>query len=116
MDFKDSIFQLAKRVSDLKESILTEEATKNAFIMHMAFVILLNLPTNLQLFSDFSNNLPQTIAIIFHFLTKDDVAKCNSLHNIFAESLSPFSHICNFSALFSPKSVFIPQRFRIFAP
>lgn len=33
MDFKDSIFQLAKRVSDLKESILTEEATKNAFIM-----------------------------------------------------------------------------------
>ena len=33
MDFKDSIFQLAKRVTDLKESILTEEATKNAFIM-----------------------------------------------------------------------------------
>ncbi|MBQ7462708.1 MAG: type I restriction enzyme HsdR N-terminal domain-containing protein [Bacteroidaceae bacterium] len=33
MDFKDSIFQLAKRVSALKESIQTEEATKNAFIM-----------------------------------------------------------------------------------
>lgn len=33
MDFKDSIFQLAERVSSLKDSILTEEATKNAFIM-----------------------------------------------------------------------------------
>ena len=33
MDFKDSIFQLAERVSALKESIQTEEATKNAFIM-----------------------------------------------------------------------------------
>ena len=33
MDFKDSILQLADRVSSLKESILTEEATKNAFIM-----------------------------------------------------------------------------------
>lgn len=33
MDFKDSIFQLAERVSTLKESIQTEEATKNAFIM-----------------------------------------------------------------------------------
>ncbi len=33
MDFKDSIFQLANRVSALKESIQTEEATKNAFIM-----------------------------------------------------------------------------------
>lgn len=33
MDFKDSILQLAERVSTLKESIQTEEATKNAFIM-----------------------------------------------------------------------------------
>ena len=33
MDFKDSILQLAERVSALKESIQTEEATKNAFIM-----------------------------------------------------------------------------------
>ena len=33
MDFKDSIFQLAERISALKESIQTEEATKNAFIM-----------------------------------------------------------------------------------
>ena len=33
MDFKDSIFQLADRVMALKESIQTEEATKNAFIM-----------------------------------------------------------------------------------
>lgn len=33
MDFKDSILQLAERVTSLKESILTEEATKNAFIM-----------------------------------------------------------------------------------
>ncbi len=33
MDFKDSIMQLAERVSSLKESINTEEATKNAFIM-----------------------------------------------------------------------------------
>ena len=33
MDFKDAIFQLAERVSSLKESIQTEEATKNAFIM-----------------------------------------------------------------------------------
>ena len=33
MDFKDAIFKLAERVSALKESIQTEEATKNAFIM-----------------------------------------------------------------------------------
>lgn len=33
MDFKDSMLQLADRVSALKESIQTEEATKNAFIM-----------------------------------------------------------------------------------
>ncbi len=33
MDFKDTIKQLADRVLKLKESILTEEATKNAFIM-----------------------------------------------------------------------------------
>ena len=33
MDFKDSILQLAERISSLKESIQTEEATKNAFIM-----------------------------------------------------------------------------------
>lgn len=33
MDFKDSIKQLADKVVQLKESILTEEATKNAFIM-----------------------------------------------------------------------------------
>ena len=33
MDFKDSIKQLADKVAQLKEGILTEEATKNAFIM-----------------------------------------------------------------------------------
>lgn len=33
MDFKDSIKQLSGRVLKLKDSILTEEATKNAFIM-----------------------------------------------------------------------------------
>lgn len=33
MDFKDSIKQLADKVVQLKEGILTEEATKNAFIM-----------------------------------------------------------------------------------
>lgn len=33
MDFKDQINQLAERVSRLKDSIQTEEATKNAFIM-----------------------------------------------------------------------------------
>lgn len=33
MDFKDQFKQLAGRVSNLKEQILTEEATKNAFIM-----------------------------------------------------------------------------------
>ena len=33
MDFKDHIKQLGDRVSKLKDSILTEEATKNAFIM-----------------------------------------------------------------------------------
>lgn len=33
MDFKDQFKQLAERVSNLKEQILTEEATKNAFIM-----------------------------------------------------------------------------------
>lgn len=33
MDFKDQFKQLAERVSSLKEQIMTEEATKNAFIM-----------------------------------------------------------------------------------
>lgn len=33
MDFKDSLKQLSERVAKLKESIATEEATKNAFIM-----------------------------------------------------------------------------------
>jgi len=33
MDFKDEIKQLGERVVKLKEQILTEEATKNAFIM-----------------------------------------------------------------------------------
>lgn len=33
MDFKDLIKQLAEKVNQQKESILTEEATKNAFIM-----------------------------------------------------------------------------------
>lgn len=33
MDFKDEIKQLADRVAKMKEKILTEEATKNAFIM-----------------------------------------------------------------------------------
>lgn len=33
MDFKDTIKQLGDRVEKLKDNILTEEATKNAFIM-----------------------------------------------------------------------------------
>lgn len=33
MDFKDQVKQLAERVSKMKDKILTEEATKNAFIM-----------------------------------------------------------------------------------
>lgn len=33
MDFKDSIKQLADKIAQLKDGILTEEATKNAFIM-----------------------------------------------------------------------------------
>ena len=33
MDFKDQIKQIGERVVKLKEQILTEEATKNAFIM-----------------------------------------------------------------------------------
>ncbi|HQO10511.1 MAG TPA: type I restriction endonuclease, partial [Clostridiales bacterium] len=33
MDFKDSIKQLGDRVGRLKDQILTEEATKNAFVM-----------------------------------------------------------------------------------
>ena len=33
MDFKDSVKQLAEKVAQLKAGILTEEATKNAFIM-----------------------------------------------------------------------------------
>lgn len=35
MDFKDQIQQLSERISRQKESIATEEATKNAFIMPM---------------------------------------------------------------------------------
>lgn len=35
MDFKDTILQLADRISKQKEAIQTEEATKNAFIMPM---------------------------------------------------------------------------------
>lgn len=33
MDFKDQVKQLAERVAKMKDKILTEEATKNAFIM-----------------------------------------------------------------------------------
>lgn len=33
MDFKDQVKQLSERVSKMKDKILTEEATKNAFIM-----------------------------------------------------------------------------------
>lgn len=33
MDFKDSIIQIAERIAKLRDSISTEEATKNAFIM-----------------------------------------------------------------------------------
>lgn len=33
MDFKDNIKQLGERVTKLKDSIATEEATKNAFIL-----------------------------------------------------------------------------------
>src|ERR1700748_451827 len=33
MDFKDLIKQLGQRVTSLKDQVLTEEATKNAFIM-----------------------------------------------------------------------------------
>lgn len=33
MDFKDQIKQLSARVEKIKDNILTEEATKNAFIM-----------------------------------------------------------------------------------
>ncbi len=33
MDFKDQVKQLSERVEKLKENILTEEATKNAFVM-----------------------------------------------------------------------------------
>lgn len=35
LDFKDTIIQLSDRISKLKDSIETEEATKNAFIMPM---------------------------------------------------------------------------------
>jgi hypothetical protein len=35
MDFKDQIKQLADRISKIKEQVLTEEATKTAFIMPM---------------------------------------------------------------------------------
>lgn len=33
MDFKDTLHNLANRIDALKDSIQTEEATKNAFIM-----------------------------------------------------------------------------------
>ncbi|HEY8916523.1 MAG TPA: restriction endonuclease, partial [Chitinophaga sp.] len=33
MDFKDQLKQLGNRVAKLKDQILTEEATKNAFVM-----------------------------------------------------------------------------------
>ena len=33
MDFSDYCQELARRVANLKDSIATEEATKNAFIM-----------------------------------------------------------------------------------
>ena len=35
MDFKDAVLQLSDRINKLKDSIATEEATKNAFIMPM---------------------------------------------------------------------------------
>ena len=33
MDFKDSVLQLSERIGKQKDSIATEEATKNAFIL-----------------------------------------------------------------------------------
>lgn len=39
MDFKDSIKQLAERISKLKGNLTTEEATKNAFIMPMIQIL-----------------------------------------------------------------------------
>jgi hypothetical protein len=33
MDFKDSIIQISERVAKLKESLLTEEATKTALVL-----------------------------------------------------------------------------------
>lgn len=35
LDFKDTIVQISERISKLKDSIETEEATKNAFILPM---------------------------------------------------------------------------------
>ena len=35
MDFKDTVLQLAEKIEKQKNSIATEEATKNAFIMPM---------------------------------------------------------------------------------
>lgn len=35
MDFKDTLLQLADRIAKQKDAIVTEEGTKNAFIMPM---------------------------------------------------------------------------------
>lgn len=35
MDFKDSIQQLSERIAKQQDAIVTEEGTKNAFIMPM---------------------------------------------------------------------------------
>ena len=40
MDFKDYCKQLADRITNLKDQIATEEATKNACKLHAFFILL----------------------------------------------------------------------------
>ena len=50
MDFKDSIKQLADKIAQLKDGILTEEATKNAFIMPFIIVFHKSLFNNAYIY------------------------------------------------------------------
>ena len=82
MDFKDEIKQLADRVAKMKEKILTEEATKNAFIM--PFINCLGY--------DVFNPLEVVLKLVsLHAVNASAVKKINTGNcNFFIRSLSGF--------------------------
>ncbi len=50
MDFKEQIKQIGEKVNKLKDQVLTEEATKSAFIMPFIQILGYDLLTRWKLF------------------------------------------------------------------